>query len=250
MGKYTFLTIYDHRNDTVFTRLSAGDGRILMKQTKRTNTNVHAQERRLHETIIDFAKERNMPQTLASLEFALQHHKGQYRSGGDHLPYICHPMTVAVQAIALGFDDDGIVAACLLHDVIEDCNVTEQELPVEEDVRLVVRLLTRDRKTGYTEAGRSKYYSAIAENPAAVIVKLLDRSSNVSDMATGFPYEKIMHYLEETHRWIYPLFEKAEEYYPEKQAQLLLLKYHMDSIENTIDRFEEPEKDGKTKETA
>ena len=224
----------------------AGGGRIAMKQTRSIKPNVHAQEDRLHETITNFAKEKNMPQTLAALEFASQHHKGQYRCGRDHLPYICHPMMVALQAIALGFDDDGTVAACLLHDVIEDCNVTEEELPVEEDVRQVVRLLTRDRKTGYTEAGRNKYYSAIAENPVAVIVKLLDRSSNVSDMATGFPYEKILHYLEETHRWIYPLFRKAEEYYPDKQAQLLLLKYHMDSIENTIDGLEEPEKDGET----
>ena len=218
-----------------------------MKQTRSIKPNVHAQETRLHETITNFAKEREMSQTLAALEFASDHHKGQYRSGSDHLPYICHPMMVALQAIALGFDDDGIVAACLLHDVIEDCNVTEKDLPVQEDVKQVVRLLTRDRKTGYTEAGRERYYSAIAENPTAVIVKLLDRSSNVSDMATGFPYEKILHYLEETHRWIYPLFDKAEEYYPDKQAQILLLKYHMDSIGNTIDRLDVSEKDAETK---
>ena len=103
-----------------------------MKQTRSIKPNVHAQENRLHETIVDFAKERDMPQTLAALEFAQQHHKGQYRSGSDHLPYICHPMMVALQAIALGIDDDGIVAACLLHDVIEDCNVREEELPVRE----------------------------------------------------------------------------------------------------------------------
>ena len=59
--------------------------------------------------------------TLQALSFARKAHNGQYRKSGE--PYIVHPLTCASHAIALGLHDDQIIAACLLHDVIEDCHV-------------------------------------------------------------------------------------------------------------------------------
>lgn len=191
----------------------------------------------LHAFLQEFAEKRGFSQTLDALAYAELQHEGQYRSGKKHIPYICHPMMVAVQAISMGFEDDSLLAACLLHDVLEDCGVEPDELPVADDTVKIVKLLTRDKETGCTESGRDAYYTAIAEIPEAVIVKLLDRSSNLSDMAMGFSRRKMLLYLEETKRWIYPLIEKAEEYYPEKRAQILTLKYHMISIQRTVERL-------------
>ncbi|MBQ9064788.1 MAG: HD domain-containing protein [Blautia sp.] len=193
----------------------------------------------LYKFIHDYAKEHGMLQTMHALVFAQQKHEGQHRSGKKHIPYICHPMMVAVQAISMGFDEDSLVAACLLHDVLEDCEVLAEDLPVSEETVHIVELLTRNKTNGYTEEGREAYYNAISENKYAVILKLLDRNSNLSDMAEGFSRRKMLHYLDETERFIYPLFEKAEEYFPEKKAQILVLKYHMESIRTTVERLTE-----------
>ncbi len=194
-------------------------------------------EEALHGFLLDYAEKRGLSQTLDALSYASLHHEGQYRSGKKHIPYICHPMMVAVQAISMGFEDDSFLAACLLHDVLEDCGVKPDELPVSAETVKIVELLTRDKENGCTESGREAYYAAIAEVPEAVIVKLLDRSSNLSDMAMGFSRRKMLLYLEETKRWVYPLIKKAEEYYPEKRAQILILKYHMNSIQRTVERL-------------
>ena len=58
--------------------------------------------------------------------FAAQQHDGMLRKGTD-LPYIVHPAEVLTIASALTNDSE-ILAAAVMHDVIEDCGVTEKEL--------------------------------------------------------------------------------------------------------------------------
>ena len=58
--------------------------------------------------------------------FASQKHDGMLRKGTD-LPYIVHPAEVMAIASALTSDPE-ILAAAVMHDVIEDCGVSEEEL--------------------------------------------------------------------------------------------------------------------------
>ncbi len=58
--------------------------------------------------------------------FAAYAHDGQSRKGGA-LPYILHPMETAAIAATMTNDPE-VLCAALLHDVIEDCQVTEAEL--------------------------------------------------------------------------------------------------------------------------
>ena len=111
-----------------------------------------------------------------ALVFAKQHHAGQTRKNGS--PYFIHPMTMACHAAALGIKDDAIIAACLLHDVVEDCGVLPCDLPVEPRVQNIVTLLSHV-KTDPLEL----YYSRIISNKEACLVKLLDRCDNVSTMS-------------------------------------------------------------------
>lgn len=60
--------------------------------------------------------------------FAAQAHDGAMRKGAQ-VPYIVHPMEAAAIAAALT-DDEEVIAAAVLHDVIEDCDVTGGELAV------------------------------------------------------------------------------------------------------------------------
>lgn len=58
--------------------------------------------------------------------FAAKAHDGMLRKG-TNTPYIVHPREAAAIAASIT-DDEHVIAAALLHDVMEDCGVTEEEL--------------------------------------------------------------------------------------------------------------------------
>jgi len=66
------------------------------------------------------------PKFESALVFASAAHFGQQRKGSG-APYITHPMAVATIVAQYGGDEDQAIAA-LLHDVIEDCDVTREQL--------------------------------------------------------------------------------------------------------------------------
>ncbi|MBQ2468719.1 MAG: HD domain-containing protein, partial [Clostridia bacterium] len=57
--------------------------------------------------------------------YARELHEGQFRVSGEQ--YICHPVAVAEIVASLELDTDSICAA-LLHDTVEDCQVTIEEI--------------------------------------------------------------------------------------------------------------------------
>ena len=69
--------------------------------------------------------EQNYDRITRAYYFAKRAHEGQKRKSGDD--YIVHPIAVAEILVDLGLDTDTVIAA-LLHDVIEDTAVTEEEL--------------------------------------------------------------------------------------------------------------------------
>lgn len=69
---------------------------------------------------------RAMPRTLAALEFADQRHAGQRRQVDD-APFVMHPQEVAGLLHDAGYQDE-VVAAGVLHDVIEDTSANRSDL--------------------------------------------------------------------------------------------------------------------------
>ena len=155
-----------------------------------------------------YANVKGMFQTSKVLPYARELHKGQVRKGNDKVPYIYHPLLITCHALALGLDDDDIVSAALLHDICEDCGVKVEDLPVNDVTKEAVRLLTKEEGVDEEE-----YYRKISENPIATMVKLLDRCNNISGMAAGFTKERLVEYIRETEKLIYPLFQKAKNEY-------------------------------------
>jgi guanosine-3',5'-bis(diphosphate) 3'-pyrophosphohydrolase len=116
--------------------------------------------------------------------FAEKAHRGQKRSSGED--YIIHPINVAATLIRLHMDLDTIVAG-LLHDVVEDCNVSPQE--IEKEFNLGVA----DLVVGLTKISKIKFKSkeesqienfrkmvvAMAKDLRVIIVKLADRMHNM-----------------------------------------------------------------------
>lgn len=179
--------------------------------------------------IHDFAVSRQMEQTVQALSFARKMHSGQYRKSGEE--YIIHPLTMACHALSLGMDDDTLISTILLHDVCEDCGVTPQELPVSQEVRHGVELMTFTVQEGETkDAAKRQYYDRLGENKTAAVTKLIDRCHNVSTMARTFSKEKMKAYIEETQEYVLPLLYRTRERYPDLSAVLFSIHYHITSV--------------------
>jgi (p)ppGpp synthase/HD superfamily hydrolase len=70
--------------------------------------------------------ERDLPLTQAALDFASERHAGQRRAG-DEADFVLHPMEVAALLERSGYPDH-VVAAAVLHDVLEDTDAEREDL--------------------------------------------------------------------------------------------------------------------------
>lgn len=189
-----------------------------------------------------YASGAGMKDTLKALAFAREKHNGQFRKSGE--PYIVHPLTMACNAVSIGIKEDAVIATILLHDVCEDCGVSNGELPVSDTVRRAVDLMTFRVMEGETkEIAKNRYYNMLLQSREACMTKLIDRCHNVSSMAGTFSVDKLKAYIEETRHYVLPLLRKVKNQYPEDSDILYVLKYHIvsvvDSIDATIQMFEQ-----------
>ena len=121
---------------------------------------------------------------LAAYEVAREAHKGQCRVSGE--PYISHPIAVSIILVDLGMDSECVEAA-LLHDVVEDTDVTAEQVQKQfgADVALLVEGVTKLGKISFTsrEEQRAenvrKMLLAMAQDVRVIIIKLADRLHNM-----------------------------------------------------------------------
>lgn len=189
---------------------------------------------KMYTYIRGFANGLEMHQTLRAMSFAREKHNGQTRKSGD--PYIVHPLTMACNALSMGIKDDNIIATILLHDVCEDCEVSPNELPVNDKIKYGVELMTFSIMDGETKkTAKNRYYNMLLNSKEASFTKLIDRCHNVSTMAGAFTKEKLKSYIDETRQYVLPLLRKVKEKYPDESNILFVLKYHMVSVVDAID---------------
>lgn len=122
-------------------------------------------------------------------EFAAKAHAGQVRASGE--PYLEHPLNVGLTLVEYQLDAAAIAAA-LLHDVVEDCDVTLDEIAARfgSDVAKLVDGVTKlKRLASRSEEGEidsrtqaenlRKLLMATAEDLRVVLIKLADRLHNM-----------------------------------------------------------------------
>lgn len=187
----------------------------------------------IYNFIEEYSKLNNYTNTLIALKLATELHSGQVRKGGA--PYIIHPLYITLKIIYSGTDDDITCAASLLHDVIEDveemraCNgsllVTKHGLDAE--VLRIVRLLTKPEDYKITDPYEIEYYKGIQSDIRASNIKLHDRTDNLSTIEV-FKIEKMISYVDETKRLVYPLLN-LKNYYPEYSKAFTNVKYALRS---------------------
>lgn len=173
------------------------------------------------------------PEAHRALTYAKEQHKSSMpRSGPGNVPYIAHPLTMVCHALAMGLEDDILLAALLLHDVGEECGISPSDMPFCEEVQQIVALVTKP-KVGYDAR---KYFDAIAGNPKACMVKCIDRCNNLSTMAMGFSSAKMKKYILETETW-YPRLLKIIKEQAEYNNAAWLLQYQIKGLLETAKRI-------------
>ena len=115
--------------------------------------------------------------TNHAMKIAYHAHHGQVDKGG--IPYIFHPFHLAEQ-----MTDEYTTCVALLHDVVEDTDVTLEELAAvfPQEVIDAVALMTHKEGVPYLE-----YVAAIRENPIAQAVKLADIAHNSDESRLDAP---------------------------------------------------------------
>ena len=126
----------------------------------------------------------DMKSIVKAYSFARDAHDGQYRNSGDN--FFIHPFNVALILADLNMDTSTIIAG-LLHDVIEDTDVTYETIDEEFGVQIadLVDGVTKLKKLQYKTKQENqaenlrKMVLAMAEDIRVIIVKLADRLHNM-----------------------------------------------------------------------
>lgn len=162
-------------------------------------------------------------------ETAAAAHEGQTRDEGT--PYIIHPLRVAISLVdELGVRSPELVCAALLHDVIEDSDVTREQIAETfgERVATVVWLLTRLEGTSLQD-----YLAAIEEaaDTGAPLVKLCDLLDNLRFLARSPRTEKIRRSILRTELHYLPLAARTNRYlHSELRSALDSASAHLASL--------------------
>lgn len=137
----------------------------------------------------DQGEKYNTEMIRRAFEICVTAHKGQFRKSSEE--YYHHPLNVAKIIVTLGMDSESIAAA-LLHDVVEDTEISGDQIKREfgEDVALLVDGVTKigriqfvSREQQQAESLR-KMLIAMGKDIRVIVIKLADRLHNMRTLGS------------------------------------------------------------------
>ena len=137
------------------------------------------------------ATAQRLPLVRAALEKARTAHEGQVRNGSGGMPYVEHPMRVASLLDEHGYRQE-VLAAALLHDVVEDSETTLDELRAEfgDEVAGLVGALTDDESIdSYRERKTEHRERVAAADGEAMAIYGADKLTNTSTLRATYAEE-------------------------------------------------------------
>ena len=150
-------------------------------------TDVDEKYRRLETVIKESMPGADIARVRAAFEFARKAHGTQLRK--DNKEFISHPLAAAEIIVEVGMDEDSICAA-LLHDCIEDTDVTFEDVSKHfgKNVATLVEGVTKLTRVTYTSVEEEqmenmrKMLIAMAKDIRVILIKLADRLHNMRTM--------------------------------------------------------------------
>ena len=152
-------------------------------------------------TKVQVYNESGISKVLKAYEMADKLHKGQIRQSGE--AYISHPLNVCYILADMNADTDTLCAA-LLHDTLEDSDITKEEIAKEfnVDVANLVDGVTKLAKMNFSTkqeqnlANTRKIITGITDDVRIIIIKLADRLHNMRTLMFKSPYKQKENALE------------------------------------------------------
>lgn len=194
--------------------------------------------------------EEQMKMVRAAYNFAAVAHKDQKRKTGE--PYIIHPIAVArIVAEEMGLGANPVMAA-FLHDVIEDCPYTIDDIRERfgDDVAFLVGVVTKQKKARYDKSKQVDNFrqilSSVQFDVRAILVKLADRLHNMRTLSSMRP-DKQMKIASETDYFYAPLANRLGLYNVKTELENLSFRYRCpreyDKLEKQLAELQLAEKD-------
>ena len=194
--------------------------------------------------------EEQMKMVRAAYNFAAVAHKDQKRKTGE--PYIIHPIAVArIVAEEMGLGANPVMAA-FLHDVIEDCPYTIDDIRERfgDDVAFLVGVVTKQKKAKYDKSKQvgnfRQILSSVQFDVRAILVKLADRLHNMRTLSSMRP-DKQMKIASETDYFYAPLANRLGLYNVKTELENLSFRYRCpreyDKLEKQLAELQLAEKD-------
>jgi GTP diphosphokinase / guanosine-3',5'-bis(diphosphate) 3'-diphosphatase len=164
-----------------------------------------------------------------AFDMALESHKDMRRKSGE--PYIYHPIAVAqIAAEEIGLGTTSIVCA-LLHDVVEDTNMTLDDIEREfgKKVAMIIDGLTKisgvfDTNSSLQAENFRKMLLTLADDVRVILIKLADRLHNMRTMEF-MPRDKQLKLSSETVYLYAPLAHRLGLYAIKSELEDLSMKY-------------------------